>query len=237
MTKLLCLSDSYLKECPASVVAVDGNRVQIDQTVFYATGGGVPCDTGILEKEGAAFKVLEARKENGIVWHALESASGLNAGDKVAAKIDWVRRYKLMRMHTAAHVLGSAMFSKGVLFTGNQLGEEASRIDFDCPAGMEKAMIEEGVAEANKSLLRDVELKIYNLPREEALKMPGMVKLADKLPPAVTELRIVEIPGIDTQADGGCHVKNLNEVGQIQVDRVENKGSRSKRVYFSLEQP
>lgn len=218
-----------------------GNRVQLDQTVFYPTGGGVPCDFGILKAAGGAeFKVVDVNKKDGVVWHVLDSASVaasgpfLAVGDAVFAKIDWARRYRLMRMHTATHVLGSVMFERGFAITGNQLGADLTRVDFNCETGAEKEEIEAGIAAANEALRKQIELKIYSLLREEALKVPGMVKLADKLPPAVTELRIVEIPGIDTQADGGCHVKNLSEVGQIKLEKIENKGSKNKRVYFSL---
>ncbi len=250
MTKLLCLDDSYLKECIATVTAVDGNRVQLDQTVFYPIGGGVPCDIGTLVRsaDGAVFKVVEVKKDQGQVWHVLDGASGsasntasvtsvpggLAVGDSVSAKIDWDRRYKLIRMHTATHVLGAIMYNCGFAITGNQIGLEQTRVDFNCETGAEKEALEAGVADANEKLKQSVELKIYSMPRDEALKMPGMVKLANVLPPSVTELRIVEIPGIDTQADGGCHVKNVQEIGQIKLEKIENKGSKNKRVYFSL---
>ncbi|MBI5036793.1 alanyl-tRNA editing protein, partial [Candidatus Micrarchaeota archaeon] len=218
MTELLFLEDSYLKECSAKVVAVEGNKVQLDRTVFYPTGGGVPCDTGVLVNGSSEFRVLEVKKENGAVWHYLDRE--LTEGGEVTARIDWQQRNALMRMHTAAHVLGSVMYSKGVPMTGNQIGVEETRMDFNCPTGMEREMVENGASEANDALAKDVELKVYSLPREDALKIPGMVKLADKLPPAVTSLRIVEIPGIDTQADGGCHVKNLREVGRINIGKI-----------------
>ena len=234
MTNLLCLHDSYLKECPAKITAIGGNAIQLDQTVFYPAGGGVPCDTGFLEKDGKTWKVIEVKKDQGQVWHTLENLDGLDVGQQVTAKIDWDRRYKLIRMHTATHVLASTMHTKGFAITGNQIGTDQTRVDFNCETGAEKEALEAGIQDANEKLKTSVELKIYSLPREEALKMPGMVKLANVLPPAVTELRIVEIPGIDTQADGGPHVKNVNEIGQIKLERVENKGSKNKRVYFSL---
>ncbi|MBI2445244.1 alanyl-tRNA editing protein [Candidatus Micrarchaeota archaeon] len=242
MTKLLCLDDSYLTVCSAKVTAVDAaaNRVQLDQTVFYPTGGGVPCDFGTLSANGTAWKVTDVHKKDGAVWHVLDSAFGplgLKVGEAVSAKIDWDRRYKLIRMHTATHVFASMMHNRGFGITGNQIGTDQTRVDFNCETGAEKEALEAGVVAANEQLKQSVELKVYSLPRDEALKMPGMVKLANVLPPAVTELRIVEIPGIDTQADGGCHVKNVNEIGQIKLERVENKGAKNKRVYFSLATP
>ncbi len=240
MTKLLCLNDAYLKECTGTVAAVDeaNKRIQLDQTVFYPTGGGVPCDFGTLSSaSGASWTVTDVNKKDGAVWHVLADASDLKVGDSVFAKIDWDRRFKLIRMHTATHVFASMMHNRGFGITGNQIGIDQTRVDFNCETGAEKEALEAGVADANEQLKQSVELKVYSLPREEALKMPGMVKLANVLPPAVTELRIVEIPGIDTQADGGCHVKNINEIGQIKLEKIENKGSKNKRVYFSLTPP
>lgn len=242
MTKLLCLDDSYLKECAAAVTAVDpvGNRVQLDQTVFYPTGGGVPCDLGTLSANGTAWNVLDVNKKDGAVWHVLGNGSSPtggalpNVGDSVSVKINWDRRYQLIRMHTATHVFASMMHNRGFAITGNQIGLDQTRVDFNCETGAEKEALEAGIADANAQLKQSVELKVYSMPREEALKMPGMVKLANVLPPSVTELRIVEIPGIDTQADGGCHVKNVNEIGQLKLEKIENKGSKNKRVYFSL---
>ncbi len=239
MTKLLCLDDSYLKECAATVTVVDpvGKKVQLDQTVFYPTGGGVPCDFGTVSaSDGRSWNVTDVKKDQGQVWHVLDPASGILpvVGSVVIAKIDWDRRYKLIRMHTATHVFASMMHNRGFAITGNQIGLDQTRVDFNCETGAEKEALEAGVAAANDQLKQSVLLKVYSMPREEALQMPGMVKLANVLPPSVTELRIVEIPGIDTQADGGCHVRNVNEIGQIKLEKIENKGSKNKRVYFSL---
>lgn len=236
MTKLLCLDDAYKKTCAAKILFVQANQVELDETVFYPTGGGVPCDQGVLKKGDNTFTVTDVKKdrETGKVWHTLQNAEGLQVEDLVSAEINWEYRYKIIRMHTATHVLATAMHEKGFLLTGNQIGEDQTRVDFNCETGAEKEAIEAGIAYANEQLQKDVDLKIYTLPREEAFKIPGIVKLANVLPPAVTELRIVEIPGIDVQADGGCHVKNVKEIGQIKLERIENKGSKNKRVYYSL---
>jgi len=121
----------------------------------------------------------------------------------------------------------------GAQITGNQLEVEKTRFDFNLPE-FEREKFDKIVDEANEILQNDVELKIYSMPREEALRLPGMVKLAGALPPAITELRIVEIPGVDTQADGGTHVKNLKEVGKIQILKLDNKGKDNRRIYFTL---
>ena len=235
--ELLCLTDSYLQECTAQVKEVlPGNKIVLDRTVFYAQGGGQPFDTGklTLEKDGFApeFAVTEVRKESGKVLHAIDK-EGLQAGDKVICKIDWERRYSLMRMHTAAHTLGSLMYKYGWLITGNQLGVEESRFDFSMES-FDRAKFEEIVSHANSELAKAIELKVYQLPREQALQIPEVVKLAGALPPSIPVLRIVEIPGVDLQADGGTHVKNTREVGSIEITKLENKGAKNKRVYFKL---
>ncbi|MHA2334924.1 MAG: alanine--tRNA ligase-related protein [Candidatus Hodarchaeales archaeon] len=197
--------------------------------------------------------------ERRIVQWSIEAKASIGnrklaPGDSVRCVLDWDRRYKLMRMHTAAHVLAATMNKElGVLITGNQLGEEKTRFDFNMSRsekndrehardrnvgrGMEefdREKFNEIVKKANELLKQDLELKIYNLPREEAFKIPGIVKLAGALPPSIKELRIVEIPGIDLQADAGTHVKNLNEVGQIELLKCDNKGKNNRRIYFTL---
>jgi misacylated tRNA(Ala) deacylase len=138
-------------------------------------------------------------------------------------------------MHTAAHVLaGGFLNQQGALITGNQLGPEESRFDFSLE-NFDREKFEELAGQANAKLAEGLEVKTYTMPREEALKMPGMVKLADKLPPAISVLRIVDIGGFDVQADGGTHVKNSRECGKIKIIRLENKGKNNRRLYFGLE--
>jgi len=236
MTKILCLEDSYLKECDARIQAVSGKEIILDQTVFYPRGGGQPSDTGkMISGSGLETRVVEVVKKEGEVIHVLESEShGLAVGSSVNLVLDWDRRYKLMRMHTAAHVLGSVMFnSLGALISGNQLEADRSRFDFTLP-GFDRAKFDSAVEKANSHLSEDVLLKVYSLPRQKAMEIPGVVKLAGALPPSISELRIVEIPGVDIQADGGTHVKNLKEVGRIEIMKLENKGKDNRRIYFSL---
>lgn len=234
MSEILCLEDSYLRECDSVVESAEGNELLLDRTVFYPRGGGQPSDTGkLVSEDGREAKVASVRKKDGRVIHELEQ-NPFKPGDKVKCVIDWERRHVLMRMHTAAHVLAGTMHTKlGAQITGNQLEVEKTRFDFNLHE-FDREKFDKIVEEANDALARDVELKVYSMPREEAMKLPGMVKLAGALPPAITELRIVEIPGIDTQADGGTHVRNLNEVGKIQVLKLENKGKDNRRIYFTL---
>jgi misacylated tRNA(Ala) deacylase len=237
MSKTLFLDDSYLKECEATVQSVkDGKYVVLDKTIFYPRGGGQPSDTGKLIVSGSQFRVLEVFKRDGQILHEIEQKQDrkLETGDNVRCVLDWQKRYSLMRMHTAAHVLAGTMNSQlGALITGNQLGEDKTRFDFNLE-DFDREKFDEFVKKTNELLNQDLELKTYTIPRDEAMKIPGVVKLAAVLPPSIKELRIVEIPGIDTQADGGTHVKNLKEVGQIELLKCENKGKNNRRVYFTL---
>jgi misacylated tRNA(Ala) deacylase len=234
LTRMLFLSDSYLRECDALVVSVkDLKYVVLDQTVFYPKGGGQPWDTGKILKANEGYDVVYVGKFSGEVSHEVDRA-GLGEGDKVHCVLDWERRYKLMRSHTAAHVFASLLWAgTGALITGNQLELDYVRFDFDLE-NFDRAILESYIRKANELFCRDIPVRCYDLPREEALKMPGMVKMAEAFPPDLPVLRIVEIPSVDRQADGGTHVRNLREVGSIELLRVENKGKNNKRVYFKV---
>lgn len=231
----LYLEDSYMRECDSTVAEASGKEVVLDRTVFYPRGGGQPSDTGkIVGPSGSEFRVVNVVKKDGKVVHELDREPTLSGGERVKCVLDWERRYRLMRMHTAAHVLGATMFNElGVLITGNQLEEDKARFDFSL-ATFDRPKFDEVVRKANESLSQGAELKVYSLPREEAMKIPGVVKLANALPPSITTLRIVEIPGIDIQADGGTHVRSLREVGRIEIQKLENKGKDNRRIYFTL---
>jgi len=232
MTELLCLKDAYLKTCEATVVEANGKDVLLDKTIFAPIGGGLPCDTGTIESDGKSFNVLEVRKKEGKIVHSLD-AEGLKTGNSCVLQIDWEKRYGVMRMHTAAHVLGATMFEEGILITGNQIGTSESRFDFSME-NFDREAFAKTVAKTNEKLASGAEVKIYELAREEAFKIPGVVKLAGALPPSIPVLRIVEIGSLDLQADGGVHVKNTKECGKIEITRLENKGAKNKRIYFKL---
>ncbi len=233
----LYLEDSYIKECDAQVISVKDNKyIILNKTCFYPRGGGLPSDTGKIIVMGSEFGVLSVAKSEGQIVHELAIQNPqLKTGDNVKCIIDWERRYKLMRMHTAAHALVGIMNKEaGVLITGNQIDVDQSRIDFNLE-NPTRELIEEYVRKTNEALKTNVEIKIYFLPRDEALKIPGMVKLAGALPPDIKELRILEIPGIDIQADGGPHVKNTGEVGELELIKLENKGKNNRRIYFKCQ--
>jgi len=234
LTKALYLNDSYLRECNAHVVSVkNGKYIVLDQTVFYPKGGGQPWDTGKMVKGNEVYNVVYVGKFSGEISHEIDRA-GLKEGDRVHCVLNWERRYKLMRSHTAAHTLASLLCTEtGALITGNQLEEDKVRFDFNLKE-YSREILRRFIDKANELLGKDIPVKWYEIPREEALKIPNVSKMAKALFPDVPKLRIVEIVGVDKQADGGTHVKNLKEVGQIELLKTENKGKNNRRLYFKL---
>jgi len=177
---------------------------------------------------------VEINRETKEIIQVLDDAKGLSQGDIVKGVLDWERRYRLMRLHTAAHLIAAIMYRDyDGLVTGGQVDYEKAKLDFNLPK-TEREVFEDAVAKANKEVDKGTALKIYFLERKEALELPGIVKLAERTPPQVKELRIVEIPGIDVQADGGPHINNTCEIGEIELVKIENKGKNRRRVYFTV---
>ena len=259
MGQALYMDDSYLKEFEATVESVkDDKYIALDKTAFYPVSGGVAFDTGVLIRDREEFPVVYVGKFDGIISHEVSktnrpidtvfdhaensksefssvSKTGLKEGDKVKGKIDWGRRYKLMRLHTTAHILAAIMHNKaGALITGNQVEIDKARMDFSLEE-FDRNKIDEYVALANILVQKGAAVKVGYMKKEEALKIPDMVKLANKMPPDVETLRTVEIVGIDKQADGGCHVSNIKEIGKIELVKVENKGKSNRRLYFMVQ--
>jgi misacylated tRNA(Ala) deacylase len=231
MTEKLFWKDMYLREFDAKVVSVDENGVRLDRTAFNPRGGGLVSDVGTLN----GMQVTEVVKKDEEVYHILGGGATLKPGDSVHGVIDWERRHRVMRMHTTAHILSAVVNREtGALITGNQISPVESRIDFSLEA-FDRDKFGGYVKMANDSAASGAEVRSFFMKREEALRTPGFVKLAGALPPAVEELRIVQIGEIDTQADGGVHVKNTSEIGEIVVDKIENKGKSNRRLYFSLQ--
>lgn len=234
MESVLYMNDSYLKEFEASVESVrDGRFIVLDKTAFYPTGGGQPHDTGVFVKGNEEYEVVSVRKVDGQISHEI-SKPGLKGGDKITGKINWERRYKFMRMHTAAHLLSSVMHKEAnVLITGNQIDLDKTRVDYNM-AEYDVEKIKQYIEKVNQIIQKDLPVNVSYMPREEAMKIPGIVKLAAALPPNIQTLRIVEISGVDIQADGGTHVKSLNEIGKLEFVKAENKGKDNRRVYYTV---
>ncbi|MCS7103873.1 MAG: alanyl-tRNA editing protein, partial [Candidatus Korarchaeum sp.] len=185
--ELLYMEDCYLKEFEAGVLSVNGNRVILNRTAFYPLGGGLPSDTGKLIKGDDEFEVIEVRKEGNVVWHSLREHT-LKEGDLVKGILDWEKRYRVMRMHTALHALIAIMNTKhGVLVTGNNVSYERSRVDVNLERP-DRELVEEVISETNTILSEGRPVKIYYLEREEAMRIPGIVKLAKALPPEIERL-------------------------------------------------
>jgi misacylated tRNA(Ala) deacylase len=231
MTRKLFWEDAYVREFDATIDSVDGNQVVLDQTAFNPRGGGLVGDVGTLD----GVKVTDTVKASAdTIVHVLEDTGSLAAGGAVHGVLDWNRRHRIMRMHTSAHLL-SAIFNKetGALITGNQIEPDKSRIDFSLDDfDREKMLVY--CSQANEAIAKNPPVKTYFMEREEALKIPGITKLATVMPPDVKDLRIVEIEGYDLQADGGVHVKNLGEVGKVEPLKFENKGKSNRRMYFTI---
>jgi Ser-tRNA(Ala) deacylase AlaX len=230
--RILYLENCYLKEFDSVVEEANDRLVKLRETAFYPNSGGQPNDTGklIRDKKGI-YEVINVFKQGKAIIHELDK-EGLMTGDKIHGIIDWARRYKLMRMHTASHLL-SALINKecGALITGNQLGIDKSRIDFNLEK-FDREKFYEFCQKANEFIKKGVPIKTYFLSKREVSKLPTL--LAKGLPPNLEKIRIVEIEGIDIQADGGTHVKNLSEIGEIEVVKLENKGKNNRRIYFKL---
>jgi len=235
MTKLLYMDDSYLKEFEANVIEVSDKGVVLDQTAFYPEGGGLPSDTGYLIVNNERLRVVHVRKEGGKVYHVLESgAEKLRVGMKVKGIIDWERRYRIMRLHTAAHILSALFYSEvGAKITGNAIRENRAHIDFSLEK-TDRELFQRMVDKANQLIQEGRRVKIYYMEREKVLQIPGMIKLAGRLPPNIPILRIVEIEGIDTQPDGGPHVADIKEIGKIEILKIENKGRGRRRLHYKV---
>lgn len=237
VTELLFQKDSYLRRFEAVVVGLTSDGVVLDKTAFHPTSGGVANDTGWLYSGERRYEVRDVviDKSSGEVIHILDSLEGLKPGSSVIGELNWERRYRLMRLHTAAHILSAVMYSKyGSLVTGGSVEPDKAKEDYDVQ-GDEKEVFSKAAEEVNEVIKKGLEVKIYWLRREEAMKIPGIVKLAARMPPNIETLRIVEIPGVDIQADGGPHVKNTIEIGKFVLLKTENRGKKRKRIYYTVE--
>jgi len=210
--------------------------VRLDRTAFFPTGGGVMGDLGRLIPEGgAALSVVETLDSEGGPLHRM-AQNGLKVGDRVHGELDWERRYLLMRYHTATHVLSGVMFRDyQVRVTGNQLTPEKGRVDFAFES-FDRAILEEGFARSNALIQQNLSVAVSFIPAAQASERPDLFKLETGFRHDLDELRLVDIVGFDVQADGGCHVASLTEVGPLTLTKTENKGKANRRVYFVLEQ-
>lgn len=236
MTKSLYLNDMYLKEFEAKVSSVkDGKFIILNQTAFYPKSGGVDCDTGYFMRNSERFNVVYTGKFNEDISHEVD-IEGLQIGDKITGKIDWDRRYKLSRYHTAAHILSGAFYKNlgGIKITGNNITLEHGRIDFNME-NFDRTLIEEQVKFSNEIVNADHKVETYYMSRSEVESNPALTKLAMGIPKNFKEVRIIDITGFDRQPDGGNHVKSTKEVGPIKIKKLVNKGNKNRRIYFTID--
>ncbi|MBN2470469.1 MAG: alanyl-tRNA editing protein [Anaerolineae bacterium] len=238
MTELLYHADSYLTTFEARVVAVDPDQqaVILDRTVFYPGGGGQPADSGQLVIDGSPHRVVKARKQGDDVLHVLEEGPLPAVGAACTGTIDWARRYQLMRTHTAMHILcGVVWRDYGASVTGGNMEPLKGRMDFEFER-LRKEFVQEIEAKVNLEMAAGHPIRVQVLPREEAFAIPDLIRTKINLLPAgITEVRTVEIVGLDLQADGGTHVANTAEVGPIHIPRYTSKGGINKRLYVELD--
>jgi misacylated tRNA(Ala) deacylase len=236
MAEALYHTDAYLKEFDAVVTAVDGHKVALDRTAFYPGGGGQPNDLGMLTANGETWNVVKVSKQGADVWHELDREAP-PIGTPVHGALDWVRRYQLMRTHTAMHILCGVIFRDyGASVTGGNMEPLKGRMDFEFETMRQEFVkqIEEKI-NAEVANARPTQVKI--LPRAEAFQISDLIRTKiNLLPEGITEVRTVEIVGLDLQADGGTHVANTSEVGHIRIVDYKSKGKINKRIEVALYQ-
>lgn len=226
MTEELFRADSYLKTCDATVVTVTDEGVVLDRTVFYPTGGGQPGDCGTLNFSGGAAVVVDSQKsEQGIVHVLGEGSLRPNVGDKVEAVLDWDRRNRHMRMHTALHLLCALVDGK---ITGAQVGADKSRIDFNIPESPDKEALQAGL---DKLIAENHPVTLGSISDEELDAEPELVRSMSVAPPRGSgNVRTVNIDGVDLQPCGGTHVSATGEIGRLRIGKIENKGKQNRRI-------
>ncbi|MBN2045463.1 MAG: alanyl-tRNA editing protein [Anaerolineales bacterium] len=240
MTQLLYQTDSYLKSFQATITAldIDQHAAVLDKTAFYPGGGGQPNDTGTMSTGGQSLEVVKVNRTGGKLFHFLAQDTPLPPiGIAVTGQLDWNRRYQLMRTHTAMHILCGVIFRDyGAQVTGGNMEPLQGRMDFEF-----ETMCQELVAEIEAAINAEVEkalpLEVKILPREEAFQIPDLIRTkVNLLPEGINQVRVVEIKGLDLQADGGTHVANTSEVGKITIGDYKSKGKINKRIYVHLQE-
>jgi misacylated tRNA(Ala) deacylase len=239
-TNLIYSTDAYVREFDAEVVSrdVQQHALALSSTAFFPGGGGQPHDTGILRVGETEVGVVKVAKDpGGLVWHAIEAESMLpELGTRVRGLLDWNRRYLLMRTHTALHLLnGIIWLDYGAKVTGANMTPGEGRLDFELPAMSQQfaRSVEERV---NEEVERDLLIRVRFIPRSEADRDSSLQRLkADLIPRSVDPLRVIDIVGLDRQADGGTFVSSTREVGTVRVVRAESKGRSNKRIRIALE--
>ena len=230
ITSEIFRDDPYKKECEAKILDFGDNWIILDQTVFYAEGGGQLGDTGLIKAGQQEIQIENTIKENDLIKHIFNSKFDFEIGDNVTCIIDWDRRYKLMKMHTSLHLLCSLVNAK---VTGGSVGDGKGRLDFNLDFKPNKEELKDNL---NNLIQVNHDITISWISTQELDKNPDLVKTMSVLPPRTNgSIRMVRIgDNIDYQPCGGTHVKNTSEIGLVEINKVENKGKLNKRVAISL---
>lgn len=233
----LYLTDAYRREFSSRVVEALPGTLILETTAFYPQGGGQPCDQGTLHwGDGRTFQVLEVQKGPPGILHRGEGELP-PVGAEVTGRLHWGRRYAHMRYHTCLHILSGVVFHRfGSGITGGQIYEDRARMDLSLP-DLNAATVEEILSGVNRVVDEDRPIHVRFLSREEAERDPSLVRVARELMPEVDRVRLIDIEGFDVQADGGTHVRSTREVGRVTLQKLENKGTRNKRLYLTLSAP
>lgn len=232
MTEILFRDDSYLRECQATVTASGDDAVVLDRTIFYPTGGGQPGDTGRMSWDGGNATIINTvYGDDGAIRHLVAEGDPLpDSGTSVNIEIDWDRRYRHMRMHTALHLLGSVL-QYGV--TGGSIGAAKSRLDFDMVDPVDKEVVNDAL---QKLVADDHPITCRWITDEELAAKPELVRTMSVQPPkGAGKVRLLEIEGVDLQPCGGTHLKSTGEVGAVRLGKVEKKGKHNRRVSIVLD--
>jgi misacylated tRNA(Ala) deacylase len=233
----LCYTDAYAREIEATVVETDpdAHAVLLDRTVFYPGGGGQPADSGeLIGESGGSWRVTGAKKRGDDIWHTVDGE--LPAVDtQLTARLDWRRRHELMRTHSALHVLcGVVWRDHQASVTGGNMEPLSGRMDFEFET-MSGDLVGEIEKRVNEEIAADREIRVDILPREAAFEIPDLIRTKiNLLPEGITEIRTIEIVGLDLQADGGTHVAHTGEIGAVNVTGYESKGRINKRIRIEV---
>jgi misacylated tRNA(Ala) deacylase len=234
MADLLYMTDAYLREFEATVARVSGQEIALDRTAFYPGGGGQPHDVGSLGAGDRTWVVGSVRKAEGEVWHVVDGTPPA-PGERVRGILDWDRRYKTMRTHTAMHILCGVIWRDyGASVTGGNMEPLRGRMDFEFET-MRQELVREIEEKVNVEVAATRPVRIAILPRQEAFRIPDLIRTKiNLLPEGIPEVRVVEIVGLDLQADGGTHVANTSEVGPMRILEYKSKGAINKRLVIGL---
>lgn len=227
--------ESYLDRAEGTVLAADESVVVLDRTVFYAQGGGQPGDTGVIRWDGGEIKVADTVRRDGSHIHVVEGGMIPEPGTPIEGVIDWERRYTIMRTHTALHALSGVVWRDfGAKVTGGNMEEGTARMDFELDS-ISTEFGREVERRLNEELVKGYPTDVVYMTRDAAVRDPDLIRTkANLIPDWVEEIRVVDIVGLDRQADGGTHVRSTLEVGQIEVVKTESKGRANKRMKIQL---